>query len=391
MSAERQFGNVLVQPNANSSDAATAAVAARKPIASAAVPAPAAATVQTMIPELADARAKYQELKKRNMKLGEHFDTLKEEYFKLENVNEDVIKELEDSKSETLALKKRVDELSAQLATHTNATETVTSTTVVAPPVVLDDNEASLKIEGLTISNEYLRDQVRDAAETEKQLRQALAESQEHENVLQAELKDIRATEAEQHTAALQELKVANEGLQAQLVEAQEAGAEDQARLLAEVEELKSAAIEAQANKEAVVTAVRTAVEAEIRLELSAATSTLEARVTSLESDLSGTQAALGVSEQALKQAHVESEKLEAALASQREAAEAAAAAKEQAEAKVDNASEAVQAKYAEAEARASALAAQVEQLRMELRNAEADKIHAYRQNKRKLEDLEAK
>lgn len=386
MSAERQFGNVLVQPNANASDAAAAAVAARKPIA------PAAATVQTMIPELADARAKYQELKKRNMKLGEHFDTLKEEYFKLENVNEDVIKELEESKSETLALKKRVDELSAQLAAHTdNAGSTASATMVAAPPVVLNDNEASLKIEGLTISNEYLRDQVRDAAETEQQLRQALAESQERETSLQTELKDVRAAEAEQHTAAFQELQVAHEDLRAQLVEAQETGAKEQARLLAEVEELKAAAIEAQANKEAVVTAVRSAVEAEIRSELSATTSTLEARVTSLESDLSSTQAALSLSEQALKQAHVECEKLETALASEKEAAEAASAAKEQAEATVDNASEAAEAKRAEAEARASALGAQVEQLRMELRNAEADKIHAYRQNKRKLEDLEAK
>jgi hypothetical protein len=240
---ERQFGQVLVQPDANviANAPTTPAMSVKKPqhseVATTSTTAATAATT-ALLPDLVEARAKYQELKRRNMQLGEHFDTLKDEYFKLEKVNEDIVTELDDTKADASKLSARVEELESQVQElkATAATATAPSAMAAAAP---GDTDAGLKIEGLTISNEILREQVREAEKTEATLRVSLEESQRRAQVLEAGAAAAAADAAAARTAAVGGLEKTNATLRAELGELREAHATNKKALRAEIQQLR--------------------------------------------------------------------------------------------------------------------------------------------------------
>ena len=366
MSVERKFGDVVVH------DDNTSQPPAGKP----------KMTPQIMVQKLSEAREKYRELHKRNAQLGEHFDTLKAHYFELRNENEDVLNELEDSKTETASLQSKVEELTAQVAALQHQTSDSSSNTSGTHST--DGEDLLLKVESLQISNEYLREQIRESESTESTLRTELEETKKAAESLRDVVETATAsTKAQfaQDLAKLREQKCASEAALAKAEAEHEARDND---LKERIAFLEAESAKERDNKEQVIAAVREAVTAEIRAEAMAKQNDLKAQISSLQSNLASSTAEVLELQQLQRVFSRQNEELTTALKAEQEKCAQFAG---------DDASKlaGIEAERDAATLEVSALKVQVERLKSELKNAEEDKVRAYHQNKRKIDELQTR
>ena len=321
----------------------------------------------------------------KNRELGGHFDNLKQHYLILERNNEEVVTKFEEAQLKNSRLTTEVSELRQRIQALEEDVQETNNGNTTADVSISDD--VSKQIEGLTVSNEILRDQLKDVEKNEQTLRDALLESQQHAQHLMLEQTQKLNEMKDNHREQMAGLTDEATRLQSSMAEAAARQAQRAEALEKEIQSLQQAAAEDQENKSQVLAAVRAAVEAEMKATYAREVETVEASLVQARAALEQTKIDLVSSQVKAKEFQTEHEKLSNALAT----AEAKILELGEQSNNTDTTSAEVVAERDAAVEKCATLSAQVEKLRADLRNAEDDKISAYRQSKRKIEELEQK